>query len=209
MREVRKYPELITRIEKVREMRLASRDAGTRKKAENPWLFRETNNPQQSLVIPRVSSEKRKYIPIGYINQDIIASDAVLTIPEANLYHFSILTSNVHMAWMRAVAGRLKSDYRYSAFIVYNTFPFPNLNESVKQKLHNSATKIFKARDLYKDWSMAELYDDLIMPPELRKAHQENDKVVMEAYGLEVGPTSETDAVAKLLEMYEQLLKKE
>ena len=164
MKEVRNHPLLMKRIENVREMRLASRDAVTRKKAETPWLFRETNNPERSLVIP----------------------------------------SNVHMAWMRAVAGRLKTDYRYSAFIVYNTFPFPNLNQELKTKLEKTAKDILNARELYPDWSMADLYDDIVMPSELRKAHQNNDKAVMEAYGMPVGKTTEAEAITWLFKMYDE-----
>ena len=204
MKEVRNHPLLMKRIENVREMRLASRDAGTRKKAETPWLFRETNNPERSLVIPSTSSERRRYVPIGYVDQSVILSNAVLTIPEGDLSLFAIITSNVHMAWMRAVAGRLKTDYRYSAFIVYNTFPFPNLNQELKTKLEKTAKDILNARELYPDWSMADLYDDIVMPSELRKAHQNNDKAVMEAYGMPVGKTTEAEAITWLFKMYDE-----
>lgn len=207
MRDVRKHPLLMKRIKNVRETRLKSSDPGTRKKAETPWLFRETNNPDRSLVIPATSSERRRYIPIGYVDQSVILSNAVLTIPNGNLILFSILTSNVHMAWMRAVAGRLKSDYRYSAFIVYNTFPFPNLSEEMKVRLENTAKRILQARNLYPDWTMADLYDDVVMPVELRKSHQENDKAVMEAYHMPIGSTTESDSVARLFELYEELIK--
>lgn len=206
MREVRKYPLLMERINNVREMRLASRDAGTRKKAETPWLFRETNNPETALVIPSVSSENRRYIPIGYVDKDVILSNAVQTLPNGNLLDFSILISNVHMAWMRTVAGRLKSDYRYSIFIVYNTFPFPDLTESQKTKLENIAVKILNARELYPEWSLADLYDELTMPPELRSAHQENDKAVMEAYGFDWRTMTESECVAQLMKLYTELV---
>ncbi len=206
MREVRKHPLLMERIERVREMRLASSDAGTRKKADIPWLFRETNNPERSLVVPATSSEKRRYVPIGYVDQGVILSNAVLTIPNGDLILFAVLISNVHMAWMRVVAGRLKSDYRYSAFIVYNTFPFPNLEKSMKLELEKTAENILKARKIYKDWTMADLYDDLIMPPELRTAHQENDKAVMEAYGFDWREMTESECVAELMKMYQELV---
>lgn len=206
MRVVRKHPLLMERIENVKKMRLASKDAGTRKKAETPWLFRETNNPEKTLVIPATSSEKRKYIPIGYVDESVILSNAVLTIPEGDLTLFSLLNSNVHMSWMRVVAGRLKSDYRYSAFIVYNTFPFIRLDNNMKKELEKTAKEILQARSLYPDWSMADLYDDIIMPTELRKAHQNNDKAVMEAYGMPIGKTTESDAVAKLFEIYKELI---
>ena len=207
MREVRRHPALMERIENVRKMRLASSDVGTRKKADTPWLFRETNNPDTALVIPRVSSENRRYIPIGYIDKSVILSDAVQMLPNGGLLDFSILTSNVHMSWMRTVAGRLKSDYRYSIFIVYNTFPFPNLEKNMKLELEKIAKNILKARDLYKDWTMADLYDDLTMPPELRTAHQENDKAVMEAYGFDWRNMTESDCVAELMKMYQELIK--
>lgn len=205
MREVRKHPLLMERIDNVRKMRLASQDAGTRKKAETPWLFRETNNPETALVIPSASSENRRYIPIGYVDKSVILSNLVQTLPKGTLLDFSILISNVHMGWMRTVAGRLKSDYRYSIFIVYNTFPFPNLNEAEKKKLEQTAENILKARELYPNWSLADLYDELTMPPELRKAHQENDKKVMDAYGLDWRTMTESECVAELMNMYKKL----
>lgn len=205
MQEVRKHPLLMERIDNVRKMRLDSSDVGTRKKSETPWLFRETNNPDTALVIPSASSENRRYIPIGYIDKSVILSNAVQTLPNGSLLDFSILISNVHMAWMRTVAGRLKSDYRYSIFIVYNTFPFPNLNEKEKSNLESTANKILEARKLYPKWSLADLYDELTMPPELRKAHQKNDKAVMEAYGFDWRTMSESECVAELMKMYEEL----
>ncbi|MCC5911786.1 MAG: class I SAM-dependent DNA methyltransferase [Clostridiaceae bacterium] len=205
IREVRKHPLLMKRIENVREMRLASSDAGTRKKADTPWLFRETNNPEKSLVVPATSSEKRRYIPIGYVDQSVILSNAVLTVPDGDLVLYALLTSNVHMAWMRVVAGRLKSDYRYSAFIVYNTFPFPKLEDNMKLKLEKTAGNILKARELYSDWTLGDLYDDTIMPPELRRAHIANDRVVWETYGKIWNITSEEDCIAYLMKRYKEL----
>ena len=136
------------------------------------------------MIIPRVSSENRRYIPLGFTSPDVIASDAVQIIPNASLYHFGILTSNVHMAWMRTVAGRLKSDYRYSAKIVYNNFPWPEVTKEREERISQTAQAILDARALYPDSSLADLYDELTMPPELRKAHQTNDKAVMEAYDM-------------------------
>lgn len=205
MREVRKYPLLMERIEGVRNFRLESKDSGTRKKAETPWLFREVNNPETALVIPSASSENRRYIPIGYVDKSVILSNAVQTLPQGTLLDFSIVISNVHMAWMRTVAGRLKSDYRYSIFIVYNTFPYPDLTEDEKMRLEQTAENILKARELYPDWSLADLYDELVMPPELRKAHQENDRAVMEAYGFDWRTMTESECVAELMKMYKKL----
>lgn len=205
MREVRKHSFLMDRIEKVKEMRLASKDAGTRKRAETPWLFRESNNPDTALVIPSATSDNRKYIPIGYIDKSIILTNLVHTVADGSLLDFSIVTSNVHMAWMRTVAGRLGTGYRYSSFIVYNTFPWPDINDDEKAMLENKASNILKARELYPDWSLADLYDELTMPPELRKAHQKNDRAVMEVYGFDWRSMTESECVAQLMKMYEKL----
>ena len=143
---------------------------------------------------------------MGFIPSTIIASNLVLIIPNASLYHFGILTSNVHMAWMRVVCGRLKSDYRYSANIVYNNFPWPEVSEAQKAKIEQTAQAILDARALYPDSSLADLYDEVTMPPELRRAHQQNDRAVMEAYGFPVSRDfTESDCVARLFEMYKQL----
>jgi hypothetical protein len=159
------------------------------------------------LVIPRVFSERRRYIPIGFMSSRIIASDAVQIIPNATLYELGILSSNIHMDWMRTVAGRLKSDYRYSAKIVYNNFPWPTPTEKQKYKIEKTAQAILDARTLYPDSSLADLYDPLTMPKELLKAHQDNDRAVMEAYGLPVKGTTKSDAVAYLFKLYERLTK--
>jgi hypothetical protein len=163
------------------------------------------------LVIPKVSSEKRRYIPLDMLTPDIIVNGSALIIPEANLYIFGIMTSNVHMSWMRTVAGRMKSDYQYSANIVYNNFPWPAENAKIKEKIIKSAQAILDARNKYSDSSLSEMYDELTMPVELRKAHQANDRVVMEAYGMiktvngKKTWLSETETVAKLFEMYEKM----
>ena len=203
--ELRKMPLVMKRIEAVREMRLASNDAGTRKLAETPHLCRETVNPESSVVVPRVSSERRRYVPMGFIGKDIIVTDAILLIPDAKLYHFGILESNVHMAWMRAVCGRLKSDYRYSKDVVYNNFPWPNPSEEQKAKIEQTAQAILDARALYPDSSLADLYDELTMPVELRKAHQDNDRAVMQAYGFNVKTMTESQCVAELFKLYQKL----
>ena len=165
-------------------MRANSNREATRKLAEFSTLFGEIRQPSTNyLVIPRHSSENRRYIPIGYIDANTICGDANLLIPSAELYDFGILTSNVHNSWIRAIAGRIKSDYRYSASVVYNTFPWCNPTEEQKKKIEKTAQAILDARALYPNSSLADLYDELTMPKELRKAHQENDKAVMEAYG--------------------------
>ena len=159
--ELRKMPIVLERMEAVRKMRMASSDAATRRLADCPHLFRETNNPETYIVVPSVSSERRRYVPMGFLRADTIPTNLVLIIPNATLYHFGILESNVHMAWMRAVCGRLKSDYRYSKDIVYNNFPWPTPTEQQKQKIEQTAQAILDARALYPDSSLADLYDDL------------------------------------------------
>ncbi|WP_270315586.1 DNA methyltransferase [Streptococcus infantarius] len=212
--QLRAMPLALKRVEAVIDYRLASPSAGTRKIAEKPTRFHVENMPAtEFLLVPRVSSENRRYVPIGFMSPDKIASDAIQIIPNASLYHFGILTSNVHMAWMRTVAGRLKSDYRYSAKIVYNNFPWPEVTKEQKEKISQTAQAILDARALYPDSSLADLYDELTMPPELRKAHQANDKAVMQAYGMtkEVDGKktwlTESETVARLFEMYEALAK--
>ena len=193
-------------IQNVKELRESSKREATKKLAETPFLFWEIRHPYtQYLLVPRVSSERRKYIPIWFLSQNIIANDATQIIANATLYQFWILTSNVHNARMRAVAWRLKSDYRYSAKIVYNNFPRPNPTADQKRKIEQTAKAILDARKLYPDSSLADIYDELTMPPKLRKAHQENDRAVMEAYGFSTKMT-ESECVAKLMEMYQELV---
>ena len=207
--EIRQMPLITERIELCRQDRLNSPDAGRKKLADTPMLFRETNNPDSYIVVPAVSSERRKYVPIGFLGNDTIATNLVITIPNATLFHFGILTSNVHMAWMRAVCGRLKSDYRYSKDIVYNNFPWPNQTSEQKSRIEQTAQAILDARALYLDASLADLYDERTMPPELRKAHQANDRAVMAAYGFPVKGFTESDCVAALMKMYQELTKGE
>ncbi len=205
--ELRSMPLVLDRIKKVKEFRLQSKSAGTVKLAETPTKFHVENIPKSNyLLIPRVSSEKRRYIPIGYMNKIDLCSDSVHMTPEVTIYHFGILTSNVHMSWVRAVCGRLKSDYRYSKDIVYNNFPWPKPTKDQKEKIEYTAKKILEARELYKECSLADLYDELTMPIELRKAHQENDKAVMEAYGFDWKKMTESDCVTKLFEIYNQFI---
>ena len=205
--ELRKMPRVMQRIEMCKEDRLSSPDAGRRKLADIPHLFRETLNPDFYIAVPKVSSEKRRYIPIGFLDKSIIPTDLLFIIPDATLYHFGILESNVHMAWMRAVCGRLKSDYRYSKDVVYNNFPWPNPTDEQKAKIEQTAKAILDARALYPDSSLADLYDELTMPVELRKAHQDNDRAVMAAYGFPVKTMTESQCVAELFKLYQELTK--
>ena len=205
--ELRKMPNVMRRIELCKEDRLASPDAGRQKLADTPHLFRETLNPNSYIAVPKVSSERRRYIPIGFLDKSTIPTDLLFIIPDATLYHFGILESNVHMAWMRAVCGRLKSDYRYSKDIVYNNFPWPNPTDEQKAKIEQTAQAIIDARALYPDSSLADLYDELTMPVELRRAHQENDRAVMQAYGFNVKTMTESQCVAELFKLYQELTK--
>ena len=204
--ELRKMPECVKRVEAVREYRLKSRSAGTVKLAETPTHFHVTNMPTGSyIVIPQVSLERRRYIPMGYMDDGVLCSDKVRIMPEGSLYHFGILESNVHMAWMRTICCRLKSDYSYTVNDVYNNFPWPNPTDAQKAKIEQTAQAILDARALYPDSSLADLYDETTMPPELRKAHQQNDKAVMVAYGFWGKLNSEPACVAELMKMYQQL----
>lgn len=210
--ELRKMPECMKRIEAVQQFRLSSKRSSTLKLADMPTRFQTENMPSRNyIVIPEVSSERRRYIPIGFMTPDIFSSNKLRLIPNASLYHFGILTSNIHMAWMRVVCGRLKSDYDYSIKIVYNNFPWPNPTEGQRAKIERTAQAVLDARALYPDSSLADLYDELAMPPELRKAHQQNDRAVMDAYGFTKGHparTSESACVAELMRMYQQLTEK-
>lgn len=205
--KIRKMPSVMERVKKVREMRLSSPDKGTQRLADYPTLFRETNNPKTFIVVPSVSSENRKYIPMGFLDENTIPTNLVLIIPDASLYHFGVLTSNVHMAWVRAVCGRLEMRYRYSKDIVYNNFPWCEPTEEQKAKIEQTAQAILDARALYPDSSLADLYDEVTMPPELRKAHQANDKAVMQAYGFWGKLNTESECVAELMKMYQELTK--
>ena len=204
--ELRQMPHCMKRIEAVRDLRLESASAGTRKLAERPTRFHVENMPEGNfIIIPRVSSEKRRYVPMGFMSPDVLASDAVHLIPDATLYHFGILESNVHMAWMRAVCGRLKSDYRYSKDIVYNNFPWPHPTEQQAAKIAQTAQAILDARAKFPDCSLADLYDELTMPIELRRAHQENDRAVMQAYGFPVKSSfTESMCVAELFRLFKE-----
>ena len=199
--------EIMQRLQRVREMRLASTAAPTRAMAEKPYLFFSTPSLEGNyLMLPEVSSERRKYIPIGFMTPMVIAANTNLVLPNATLYHFGVLTSSVHMAWMRTVCGRLKSDYRYSAAIVYNNFPWPAVSDELKAEIEKTAQAILDARAKYPDSSLADLYDPLTMPPELRKAHAANDAAVMRAYGFAPALT-EPEIVSHLFGLYAKTTK--
>ena len=209
--DLRKSTEIMKRVESVKQFRLNSTKAATQRDAETPTLFQEVRQPTEGfyLLVPRVSSERRRYIPIGFMSFEIIVNDSVQIIPNANIYEFGILTSNVHMAWMRAVCGRLKSDYRYSKDIVYNNFPWPNPSEEQKKNIEQTAQAILDARAKYPESSLADLYDETVMPPELRQAHRANDLAVCQAYGFSQDIIkSESKCVAELFKMYEKLTQK-
>ncbi len=204
--ELKKMPAVLKLVENVKNFRLASNRVQTRRSAETPTHFGLEVIPKTNfIVVPVVSSERRRYVPMGFLKPGVLCSNQLNMIPFASLYHFGILESNVHMAWMRVVCGRLKSDYRYSKGIVYNNFPWPTPSADQKQKIEQTAQGILDARALYPDSSLADLYDPLTMPPELRKAHTKNDIAVMQAYGFST-KMSEADCVAELMKMYEKLV---
>jgi hypothetical protein len=212
--DLRKLPECRKRIEAVRDYRLNSSSPGTRKLADTPTKFHVTNLPHGSyIVIPQVSSERRRYIPIGYMDDGVLCSDKVRIMPDGSLYHFGILTSNVHMSWMRTICCRLKSDYSYTVNDVYNNFPWPDSSPEQKLRIEATAKAILDARALYPDSSLADLYDELTMPPELRKAHQANDMAVMRAYGFQMEDSisgkkrwlNEAECMAELMKMYQKI----
>ena len=210
--ELRRMPECMKRVQAVREYRLSSPSDGTVKLADNPTRFHVENMPKGTyIVVPEVSSERRIYIPMGFMTPDIMCSNLVKLIPDASLFHLGVLESEVHMDWMRAVAGRLNSDYRYSKDIVYNNFPWPEPTDEQKAKIEQTAQEILDARAKYPDCSLADLYDPDVMPPELRTAHQNNDKAVKAAYGLKKGDAaydSESARVAFLMKLYQKIARK-
>ena len=204
--EYRGIPEIMERLNGVADTRRKTKTVAVQAQAETPMLFSQIRQPDSNyLAIPEVSSEKRRYIPIGFMTPNIIASNKLYLVPKADLYMLGVMISNVHMAWMRAVCGRLKSDYSYSP-AVYNNFPWPIPTEAQKAKIEQTAQAILDARALYPDCSLADLYDEIAMPPELRKAHQQNDRAVMQAYGFDVATTTETSCVAELMRMYQKLV---
>ena len=206
-KEISKSPFIMDRVKKVKEFRESSGRKQTQNLADIPYLFGEIRQPDSDmLVIPKVSSERRRYVPIGFVSSDVIVSGSALIIPDANMYIFGIMESNVHNSWMRLIAGRMKSDYQYSKNVVYNNFPWPNPTNEQKYAIEKTAQGILDARALYPDSSLADLYDEILMPLELRKAHRANDKAVMQAYGFWGKLNSESECVAELMKMYEQLV---
>lgn len=200
------YSKLIReRLEKVKEFRLNSTAKDTREFSKTPQVFCSISQPKEGnyLLVPKVSSEKREYVPIGFIDSEIISSDLVFTVAGATLYEFGVIISTMHMDWMRLVAGRLKGDYRYSNTIVYNNFIWPDASDEDKEKIIKTASKILEVREKYSDWTFAEMYDPLIMPLDLRKAHEENDKAVEKAYGRTFKDSSER--IEFLLQKYSEI----
>lgn len=204
-----KLPESMKRVNAVREYRLASPSAGTVKLADRPTRFHVENMPKGNyLLIPKVSSEKRRYIPIGFMNPEILSSDLVFIIPNASLFHFGVLASSVHNTWMRVIGGRLKSDYRYSKDIVYNNFPWPQPIQAQREKIEQTARMILDAREKYAGASLADLYGNMVLFPELMAAHRANDAAVLEAYGFPK-EASEADIVTRLFQLYQKLTDKQ
>ena len=206
--EWRKLPLVVERVEACKADRLSAPDPGRQKLADTPMLFRETKNPESFIIVPRHSSENRRYIPLGFLKNDFIPADSAVIILNATLFNFSILVSSVHMAWVRTICGRIKSDYRYSKDIVYNNFPWCEPTAPQKAAIEKTAQAILDARALYPDCSLADLYDEATMPPELRKAHQANDRAVMKAYGYAPSMT-EPEIVADLMKRYQELTEQE
>lgn len=208
--QLKQMPQCLARVRAVKEYRESSSRASTVKLSLKPTRFQTENMPKgHYIVIPEVSSEKRRYIPMGYLDDSKLCSNKLRLMPNANLFEFGVLESNVHMAWMRCVCGRLKSDYDYSIKIVYNNFPWPTPPRNLFDKIEQTAQAILDARALYPDCSLADLYDELTMPPELRKAHQDNDRAVMDAYGFTKGTaarTSESACVAELMKLYQKMV---
>lgn len=204
--ELNKLPHVKERVIAVKNFRNESTKEATRKYADYPLRFMEIRQPDSDyILIPRHSSENRRYIPMGFLSPEEICGDANIMMPNATLFHFGILMSNIHMAWVRAVCGRIKSDYRYSNDIVYNNFPWCSPTDEQKQRIEQTAQSILDARALYPDSSLSDLYDEIIMPRELRKAHLQNDKAVMRAYGFSIKDTTEESCAAELMKMYQQI----
>jgi len=202
---LKKHPEIMRKIEATKKFRLSSERAATRELAKIPSQFAFVSHEETTyIIVPSVSSERRQFIPVGFMQPDVIASNLCLIIPHADIYYFGILTSTMHNAWMRTVCGRLKSDYRYSAGIVYNNFPWPeNPTDKQKQSVENAAQGVLDARAQFPGSSLADLYDPLTMPPLLLKAHQTLDRAVDAAYG-KTNFKTEAERVAFLFELYQK-----
>lgn len=201
---IREIPFLQERIKKVREFRLSSIDPGANKLATTPTIFRDTHNPSLFILIPRHSSEVRKYIPMGFFNKEFIPSDSCMIIPDTNNFHFGVLTSEMHMTWVKYVCGRLESRFRYSKDIVYNNYPWPeNPSEKQVKTVEDCAQKVLDTRLLFPGSSLADLYDPLTMPPALVKAHQELDKAVDLCYRPQPF-LNETKRIEFLFDLYDK-----
>ncbi len=203
--ELKKMPLVMKRVEAVQAFRSSSSRPSTLKLAAYPTQFQTENIPVNPYIaIPQVSSERRRYIPMGFLTPEVLCSDKLRLIPDATLYHFGVLTSAMHMAWVRTVTGRLKSDYQYSAKIVYNNFPWPEATQEQQEKIASLAQGVLDARELYPDSSLADLYDPLTMPPELVAAHRKLDAAVEKTYGRQF--TDDAERVAFLFERYSELV---
>lgn len=202
-----KMPKVLEKLDLIKEYRLNSSSAQTKKLAEFPAKFHFENMPQENfLVIPQTSSGKRRYVPIGFLNPDVMVNNKLQVMRNGGLYEFGILSSNVHNAWLRTVAGRLRDDFTYSVSVVYNTFPWPDIDDGIREKIEQTAQAILDARALYPDCSLADMYGEkMYMFPELLKAHQNNDRAVMQAYGFSIKNTTESMCVAELMKMYQKL----
>ena len=205
---IKKIPPVLSAVEECKKLREASNRGATKKLAATPYLFGEIRQPNgEYIVVPRHSSQNRKYLPMSYMNKDTICGDANMLIADTSLYHLGILLSNVHMSWMRAVCGRIKSDYRYSAEVVYNNFPWPTPTPEQMKRIEETAKCILDARTMYPEYTLDDLYDDNFMKPELLKAHQMNDKAVMQAYGFWGKLNTPEECVSELMKMYQELTK--
>ena len=203
--QIRNMPLVKRRTKAVEKFRLASKREATKSLAKKSWLFAEIRQTDKRyIVVPLTSSGTREYIPIGWLTPDVIVSNAISIIPDATLYDFGVLTSRVHMAWMRRVCGRLRSDYRYSSELVYNTFVWPSPRPKQRERIEQTAQAILDARAKFPNDSFADLYDDTFMPSELRKAHERNDAAVCQAYGWPV-KISDDEIVAALFRLYHEL----
>ena len=205
---MRAVPPVMDAVARVREMRLASTKAATRKWAQSPTLFVEDRQPESGnyLLVPRHSSEKREYIPMSFLPADVITNDSAQFIPNITPYHFGVITSLPHMAWVRATCGRIKSDYRYSIKLCYNSFVWPTVTDEMRETISATAQGILDARAAHPDCTLADLYDPLAMPPDLRAAHEANDRAVLAAYGL-APDTPEPEIVAHLFKLYAEMVK--
>jgi hypothetical protein len=201
-------PAVRARVERVKEVRLASDDAGTRKLAQRPHQFRDLNNPDHFILVPCVTSERREYAPVGFFNGDVIATNLVNTVPNGSLYDFGVLSTRIHMDWLHLVGGRLESRFRYSAKLVYNTFPWPDCTPKQRTEIEALADEVLLAREDTFDWTMAEMYDPDKMPSALREAHRNLDEAVEQIYR-RTPFRDQAERQEFLLARYEKLIKQE